>query len=124
MKFDKAVPILYSTDVKASVRYFIDCLKFEHHWMWREDPCSDESPSFAGIHRDDVEIFFCKDNQGGPGTWLSLMVTNVDDYYELIKDSGAKITSPPETKSWNMREMLVECPDGHMIRIGHNTSCD
>jgi uncharacterized glyoxalase superfamily protein PhnB len=124
MKFDKAIPILYSTDVAASVAYFTDCLKFDNHWLWRESGDELEPPTFAGVYRCDVEIFFCKNDQGNPGTWLSLVVDNVDEYYASIRDAGAKILSPPDTKRWNMREMLVECPDNHIIRIGHNTSCD
>ena len=118
MKFIKSIPILYSTDVSKSVTYFIEQLKFENKWEW-ESP-----PTFAGVYRDDVEIFFCKTDQGQPGTWLSLVVDNVDEYYELIKDTGAIFLSKPDSKEWNMREMLVKCPDEHIIRFGHNTSCD
>ena len=118
MKFDKAIPILYSKDVSKSVAYFIDQLKFEDKWEWGSPP------TFAGVYRDRVEIFFCKEGQGSPGAWLSLVVDNVDEYYESIKNSGAKILTKPDTKEWNMREMLVECPDGHIIRFGHNTLCD
>ena len=118
LKFKKAVPILYSTSVSNCIAYFIEQLKFEHKWEW------DSPPTFGGVYRDDVEIFFCKTDQGNPGTWLSIMVNNVDDYYDLIKSSGAKILSKPDTKPWNMREMLIECPDGHIIRFGHNTNCD
>jgi hypothetical protein len=118
MKFDKAIPILYSTDVSRSITYFIDQLKFENKWEWGSPP------TFGGVYRDNVEIFFCKEDQGNPSTWLCLVVDNVDEYYELIRDSGAIILSKPESKEWNMREMYVECPDGHIIRFGHNTSCD
>ena len=118
MKFDKAIPILYSKDVSKSIAYFVDQLKFENKWEW------DSPATFGGVYRDSVEIFFCKDFQGSPGTWISVVVDNVDEYYALIKDSGAKILSTPDTKEWSMREMLVECPDGHIIRFGHNTSCD
>lgn len=118
MKFDKAIHILYSTDVRKSIQYFTEQLKFENKWEW-EAP-----PTFGGVYRDDVEIFFCKEDQGNPATWLSLVVDNVDKYYALIKDGGAKILAEPDSKEWNMREMLVECPDGHIIRFGHNISCD
>ena len=47
-------------------------------------------------------------------------VDNVDEYYEIIKARGAKILSPPGDKEWFMREMLVEDPDGHIIRFGNN----
>ncbi|HEY0433184.1 MAG TPA: VOC family protein [Chitinophagaceae bacterium] len=118
MKFKKAVPILYATDVSTSIAYFIEQLKFENKWEW------DDPANFGGVYRDETEIFFCKTDQGSPGTWVSVVVENVDDYYEEIKTSGAKIISKPETKEWNMREMLVECPDGHIFRFGHNTDCD
>lgn len=118
MKFEKAVPILYASDVSLSIAYFVDQLKFENQWKW------DDPPTFGGVYRDQVEIFFCKTDQGNPHTWISVMLDNVDEYYELIKDSGALIISPPDSKKWNMREMLVQCPDGHIIRFGHNTDCD
>ena len=118
MKFDKAVPILYSKDISKSIDYFTEQLRFDNTWEW-EVP-----PTFGGVYRDNVEIFFCKEDQGHPATWLSIVVDNVDEYYELIKDRGAKILSKPVSKEWNMREMLVECPDRHIIRFGHNTACD
>ena len=118
MKFDKAIPILYAKDVSKSIAYFTEQLKFDNKWEW-ESP-----PTFGGVYRDNVEIFFCKEDQGHPATWLSLVVDNVDEYYQLIENSGAKILSKPDSKPWNMREMLVECPDGHIIRFGHNTACD
>ena len=118
MKLTKAIPILYATDVSKSIAYFVEQLKFTHKWEW------DEPATFGGVYREDVEIFFCKTDQGNPNTWFAIVVDNVDEYYELIKDSNAKIISPPDTKPWNMREMLVECPDGHIVRFGHNTECD
>jgi hypothetical protein len=118
MKFLKAVPILYSSDVTKSIAYFTEQLKFEKKWEWNSPP------TFGGVVRDDVEIFFCKEGQGHPATWICVVVDKVDEYYDLIKDSGAKILSRPKTEEWNMREMLVECPDGHIVRFGHNTACD
>jgi hypothetical protein len=109
---------LYSKDVSQSITYFTEQLKFTNKWEW-ESP-----PTFGGVHREEVEIFFCKQDQGNPVTWLSIVVDNVDEYYDQIKDSGAIILSKPDTKEWNMREMLVQCPDGHIIRFGHKTDGD
>lgn len=118
MQFEKAIPILYCHDITKSMAYFTEQLKFEQKWEW------DNPPTFGGVFRDQVEIFFCQAGQGQPATWLCLVVDNVDEYYDLIKESGAKILAKPDSKEWNMREMLVECPDGHILRIGHNTSGD
>jgi predicted enzyme related to lactoylglutathione lyase len=113
MNFEKTVPILYAADVAASLSYYTNILGFENKWGW-EDP-----PTFGGVSKDCVEIFFCEKGQGSPGTWLSVFVDNVDEYYEQIKAKGAKILNPPQSMDWNVREMLVENPDGHRIRFGH-----
>jgi catechol 2,3-dioxygenase-like lactoylglutathione lyase family enzyme len=117
MKFESLVPILYSADIPRSIAYYTNVLEFEEHWAW------DETPTFGGVQTGDVRIFFCKDNQGHPGTWICINLENVDAYYERIKVNGAKILSPPGAKEWFMREMLVEDPDGHIIRFGHGIEC-
>ncbi|MGZ8542069.1 MAG: glyoxalase superfamily protein [Chitinophagaceae bacterium] len=114
MKFDKATPILYSADVAASLAFYTGVLEFERKWGW------EEPPTFGGVSKDCVEVFFCEKGQGSPGTWLSVFVDNVDEYYERIKAKGAKILCPPGDMEWNVREMLVEDPDGHKIRFGHS----
>jgi hypothetical protein len=117
MKFDKAIPILESSDVAASIRYFVEQLKFDQHWVWGEG-------EFGGIVKENVEIFFAKTTGTIAKLTFAIVLDNVDEYYDLIKGSQAKILSPPETKEWSMREMWIECPDGHQLRIGHNTQCD
>ena len=113
MVFHHSVPILYSSDIKKSIDYYIEILEFDTKWMW------DDPPTFGGVSKDRVELFFCKENQGNPGTWIAIMVDNVDELHESIKAKGAKIISPPRSMEWNLREMLVEDPDGHIIRFGH-----
>ena len=114
MIFKNAVPILYSSDVLKSLTYYVEILGFESSWDWGNPP------TFGGVSKDSVEIFFCEKGQGNPGTWLSVMVDNVDEFYETIKARGAKILAAPESMEWGMREMLVEDPDGHKIRFGQN----
>jgi hypothetical protein len=113
MEFESIVPILYSTDVKRSIDYYMNELAFEEKWIW------DELATFGGVSKNCVRIFFCLKDQGNRGTWICINVYNVDEYYEIIKVRGAKIISPPGNKEWYMREMLVEDPDGHIIRFGH-----
>lgn len=118
MKFEKSNPILFSTDVKQSLKYYTEILGFEDSWEWGNPT------DFGGIVKDNVEIFFCLNAQGSPGTWLAIIVEDVDAYYEIIKEKGAKILSPPRNQEWNMREMVVQDPDGHVIRFGHRIDCD
>ena len=112
MKFRHSVPILYSSDVRKSIQYYTEVLCFDAKWEW------DDPPSFGGVSKDLVEIFFCKDGQGHRGTWIAVMTDDVDDLHQKIKEKGGKIIAPPEDKEWGLREMLVEDPDEHIIRFG------
>lgn len=118
MKFEKSNPILYSRDIRASIKYYTEKLGFEKSWVWG-DPTD-----FGGISGNEVEIFFCLNGQGHPGTWITIVVDDVDAYYQMIKERGAKILAPPEDKEWNMREMFVQDPDGHILRFGHRIECE
>ena len=118
MTFEKSNPILFSADVERSIKYYTEVLGFEDAWQWGEPT------DFGGVVKDDVEIFFCLNGQGHPGTWIAIIVDDVDEYYELIKAKGANIVFSPKSQEWNMREMLVQDPDGHIIRFGHRIDCD
>lgn len=118
MKFEKSNPILWSADIKRSLRYYVEVLGFSESWEWGGPV------DFGGVVRDDVEILFCLNNQGNPGTWLAIMVDDVDAYFTMIKARGAKILAEPVDREWFLREMFVEDPDGHVIRFGHRLTCD
>lgn len=113
MIFEKSNPILYSKDVARSVAFYKEQLGFDDGWVW------DDEATFGGVVKGNVEIFFSKENQGNPGTWLCIILDNVDEYYASIKDKDVKILSLPVSHEWNMREMVVQDPDGHIIRFGN-----
>lgn len=118
MHFEKSNPILWSSDIRRSLKYYVDVLGFSESWDWG-DPVD-----FGGVVKDDVEIYFCLNNQGSPGTWIAIIVENVDAYHEMIKSKGAKVLVEPVSREWFMREMMVEDPDGHIIRFGQRIECD
>lgn len=78
--------------------------------------------TFGGVDMGDIRIFFCKDGQGHPGTWIAINVDDVDAYHQQISSRGARIIAKPQSFDWGLREMLVEDPDGHRIRFGHGIS--
>jgi catechol 2,3-dioxygenase-like lactoylglutathione lyase family enzyme len=114
MIFKTIVPILYSRDIAASLAFYTGVLGFQQSWDFG-DP-----PTFGGVCKDSVEVFFCKEGQGQPGTWLSIVIDKVDEYYETVKAKGAKTSGEPKSMEWGIREFLVEDPDGHIIRFGQN----
>lgn len=116
MKVTGLAPILYASDFARSMTYFMDTLGFRKLWDWGTPP------TFGAVARDQVELFLCLQSQGQPGTWLSVFVDDVDELHDEIAARGAVIKRPPTDESWGMREMQVECPDGHVLRFGHGIS--
>jgi len=114
-RFEGVTPILNVKNVPASLDHYVRVLGFTKDWDWGEPP------TFASVSRGDVCIFFCEDGQGHPGTWMSVFVEDVDALYEEYRASGATIRRPPTNYPWGMREMLVEDPDGHCLRMGTGT---
>jgi len=106
-------PILYVRDFAEAMKYYTETLLFEKLWDWGEPP------TFGAARLDRVEIFFCLRGQGNPGTWLSIFVDDVDDYYDRIKRLGADVTFGPEDEPWGVREIHVRDPNQHVIRFGH-----
>jgi uncharacterized glyoxalase superfamily protein PhnB len=114
-KLDRATPILRVADVTASVAYYRERLGFDPTFTYG-DP-----PGFGGVHRDGVEIFFCREAQGNPGTWMSLWVDDVDALHDELRERGAEVRQPPTTMEWGVREMNVRDPDGHRLRFSMAT---
>jgi uncharacterized glyoxalase superfamily protein PhnB len=114
-RIDYVVPILRVADVAASIAYYRERLGFESDWRWG-DP-----PGFGGVRRDAIEVFFCRECQGAPGTWMSFWVDDVDAMYEELRERGADIRQSPTNFEWGVREMNVQDPDGHRIRFSVST---
>jgi uncharacterized glyoxalase superfamily protein PhnB len=53
---------------------------------------------------------------------MSIFIEDVDALHEEYKKSGAVIRLPPTNLPWGTREMNVEDPDGHRIRMGSDST--
>ena len=114
--FECLTPILNVKNVPTSIEHYVNVLGFEKDWDWGNPP------TFASASRGNVSIFFCEGGQGHPGTWMSIFVKDVDALHEEYKASGATIRQPPTNFPWGMREMNIEDPDGHRLRMSTETS--
>jgi catechol 2,3-dioxygenase-like lactoylglutathione lyase family enzyme len=122
-------PILNVSDIQESFRWF-ERLGWTKGWEWG-DP-----PDFGGVYSGNFEIFLCQDGQGGrgrsdvtmtfgpggddnaeKGVWMSLWVDDVDAMHAHCLAQGLEVTWPPTDMPWNVREMHVRHPDGHVFRI-------
>jgi uncharacterized glyoxalase superfamily protein PhnB len=47
-------------------------------------------------------------------------VDDVDAEYRHCTEQGLDVTSPPTNHPWNVREMHVRHPDGHVFRLSQS----
>ena len=123
-------PILNVSNLQESFAWF-EKLGWTKAWEWG-DP-----PGFGAVCSGDCEIFLCLEGQGGrgkshfartfgaggsdraeKGVWMSIWVDDVDEVYQQCHEWGLDVTWPPADMPWNVREMHVRHPDGHVFRIG------
>jgi hypothetical protein len=120
-------PILNVSSMQETFEWF-EKLGWSKRWDWGEPP------SFGAVGSGEVEIFLCNDCQGGrgrsslsstggndtadKGMWMSIWVEDVDAVYRECIEKGIEVTMPPTDEEWNVREMHVRHPDGHVFRIG------
>jgi catechol 2,3-dioxygenase-like lactoylglutathione lyase family enzyme len=114
-RFEGAVPILRVTDMKSSVRYYVDVLGFRNA-DWGSD-------DFTSVNRDRAGIYLCRNGQGCTGTWAWVGVEDVQELYQEYRASGARIRHPPRNYPWAL-EMHVEDPDSHVLRFGSEPLAD
>ena len=122
--FSGLIPVISVRNIAESLRYYTDHLGFEVQWKWSdsgEEFAEIENPDFACIRRGDAIFFLDHGVQGKPGSWFHLFLESLEEleaiHHEYLQ-SGARITEEPTDRSWGMREMRVEDPDGNVLRIG------
>lgn len=122
-------PILNVSDVPASFAWF-------EKWGWKKGWDWGTPPTFGAVCSGECEIFLCNGAQGGrgkgsnattfqvdgdeegdKGVWMSVWVENVDEVYKVCVAAGLEVTFPPSDMPWNVREMHLRHPDGHVFRI-------
>ena len=122
-------PILNVSDMAASFAWFAK-------WGWWK--CWDwgTPPTFGAVGSGECEIFLCHGAQGGrgkgtntttfqvdddeaadKGAWMSVWVDDVDEVHRECVAAGLDVTFPPTNMPWNVREMHLRHPDGHVFRV-------
>jgi uncharacterized glyoxalase superfamily protein PhnB len=115
-EFEGVIPILNVKNFAASMDYYVNKLGFTKKWDWGTPP------SFGCVARGKVEIFLCAGGQGQPGVWMSIFMEDVDALHEEYTKSGAIVRLPPTNMPWGTREMNVQDPDGHRLRMGSDST--
>ena len=114
-RFENATPILNIRDMTVSLKYYVDVLGFRNaDWGGRD---------FTHVGRGGAGIYLCRGGQGRSGTWVWIGVEDVAALHEEYKASGARILGNLRNYPWAY-EMLVEDPDGHVLRFGSEPRTD
>lgn len=108
----QTTPILRVADLDASLAYYANSLGFT--LAWRDD-------DFAQIERGQAVLMLCENEQGNPGTWVYVGVSDVDALAQEIRPRGARIRIGPVNYPWGARELHVTDLDGHVLRFGSDT---
>jgi hypothetical protein len=115
-EFECVVPILNVKNFALSMDYYVSKLGFTKKWDWGTPP------SFGSVARGKVEIFLSEGGQGQAGVWMSIFTEDVDALHVEYKKSGAIIRQAPTNMPWGVREMNVQDPDGHRLRMGSHST--
>ena len=107
--FENVSPILRVASLAASLTYYVEILGFTIAW---QDP-----GGIACVSRGRCSIFLCEGDQGHPGAWVWIGVSDVDALQAEVSQRGAIIRLPPANYPWAL-EMHVEDPDGSVLRFG------
>ena len=122
-------PILNVSDIGKSFEWF-------KQLGWTKGWVGGAPPTFGAVRSGACEIFLCQGGQGGrgrgpaastfgpdgdqvgdKGVWMSIWVDDVDAVHRKCLEQGLDVTWPPTDMPWNVREMHVRHPDGHVFGV-------
>jgi len=129
MKAKGLTPILNVSDLVTSFEWF-------EKWGWKKLWDWGTPPTFGSVGSGDCCIFLCEGAQGGrgkgtntttfqkeadeaadKGAWMSVWVEDVDEVHKVCVAAALDVTFPPFNMPWNVREMHLRHPDGHVFRV-------
>ena len=77
-------------------------LGWECHLLFLSDSIQDELPASPGLSQGNIRV----------------MVPNVDDYWALAQEMGARVLSPITDQPYGLRVFTIADPDGFGVRFG------
>ena len=81
-------------------------LAWEGHLLFFSDEIKEEMPAHPGSPQGNIRV----------------MVPNVDDYWALAQEMGARVLCPITDQPYGLRDFTIADPDGFGIRFGTRLS--
>lgn len=117
-RFECSIPILRVRNLQASLKFYEEILGFSRDWGG-----DSVEALIASVSRDGCPIMLFQEGQGQPGTWIWIGVEDIEPLHADYVARGVKVILPP-TNFYFAREMRIEDPDGHILRIGSESRPD
>jgi catechol 2,3-dioxygenase-like lactoylglutathione lyase family enzyme len=118
----KIVPVMKSSDLERSLRFYTQVLDFERKWPGFED--HETANGVADLVKDGAEIQLSRHSGDGVfGSLNRVFVDDVDERYATFRARGLDTTRRPESpvhtapvdQTWGLREFAVTDPDGNSL---------
>jgi len=108
VSFEGGNPVFRVESVSASIDYYARVLGFNLDW---------EGGGFASVSRGSFHLFLSEGDQGHPGAWAWIGVSDAEALHQEYLAAGARVRHPPTNYAWAC-EMQVEDLDGNVLRLG------
>lgn len=118
MKYQNAVPVIATSDIRSTIAYYSQVLGFSEHFIFGDPPV------YAGVERDGVLLYITHDDRMAATLKSSdlhpdvfLWVHDVDKAFEEHRQRGAKIVEEIADRPWDARQYVIEDPNGYRLKI-------
>lgn len=118
----KVVPVIKSSDLERSVRFYTEVLDFERKWPGHEE--RELANGVIDLTRDGADIQLSRHSGDGVfGSVTRVFVEDVDERYRTFRARGLDTTNRPESpihtapvdQTWGLREFALTDPDGNTL---------
>jgi len=119
--FTSAVPVVATSDVAGTVRYFEQTLGFKQQWTWGDPPV------YGGVRAGDALLYVThdadlastiKERQLAPDIFL--WVTDIDSVYAQHRAAKADIAEELAMRPWGVRQYVVREPNGYLLKVAES----
>jgi catechol 2,3-dioxygenase-like lactoylglutathione lyase family enzyme len=118
MKYQSAVPVIATADIRATIAYYTKILGFSEQFIFGEPPV------YAGVERDGVRLYITLDDRLAAALASSSLhpdifvwVHDVDGVFAEHKRRGANIVEEIADRAWGARQYVIEDPNGYRLKI-------
>jgi catechol 2,3-dioxygenase-like lactoylglutathione lyase family enzyme len=119
--FSSAVPVIATSDVLGTVRYFEQTLGFQQQWIWGDPPV------YAGIRAGGALLYLTHDPELATtirerrlAPDIFLWVSDIDSVYAHHRASRADIIEELSVRPWGVRQYVVREPNGYLLKVAES----